>query len=317
MGLSVYSLLLMLLLFSCVIYGLVTGEIGNPTVENVHLAGAVFEWLTTFGLFSFLLTLIPDFQNVHLAGAVFEWLTTFGLFSFLLTLIPDFQSHTYVVIHLIGGALAYMFGTMYIFCLTLIEKKNNQGISNTICLIRMGLSVYSLLLMLLLFSCVIYGLVKGEIGNPTVENVHLAGAVFEWLTTFGLFSFLLTLIPDFQSHTYVVIHLIGGALAYMFGTMYIFCLTLIEKKNNQGISNTICLIRMGLSVYSLLLMLLLFSCVIYGLVKGEIGNPTVENVHLAGAVFEWLTTFGLFSFLLTLFPDFQDDSRFLHAGVFY
>ncbi|CAH2276877.1 Hypothetical predicted protein [Pelobates cultripes] len=127
---------------------------------------------------------------------VLGWLWCLGIL-----IVGCFQLHTYVVIHLIGGALAYMSGTMYIFCLTFIEKNNNQVISNTMCLLRMGLSVYSLLLMLLLFSCVIYGLVKGEIGNPTVENIHLAGAVFEWLTTFGLFSFLLTLIPDFQQIT--------------------------------------------------------------------------------------------------------------------
>ncbi|XP_039604553.1 DNA damage-regulated autophagy modulator protein 2-like [Polypterus senegalus] len=142
-----------------------------------------------------------------------KWGLALGLLSSVgLCIVANFQKSTIIQIHVIGAALTFGAGAIYILLQIIISFRMQPHLhSKKIFWIRTGLGLWcaASILSMLVSSVITYRSLPGVNlatklhwdPNETGYTSHLVSTISEWLISFSFLSFFLTYIRDFQKIT--------------------------------------------------------------------------------------------------------------------
>ncbi|XP_017286929.1 DNA damage-regulated autophagy modulator protein 2 [Kryptolebias marmoratus] len=143
-------------------------------------------------------------QRLNRVGLVFGWISSFGM-----CVVANFQKTTFFPMHLVGAALTFGVGALYILVQTHISLHMHPHIhSRTVYLVRLSIGICTLCSIISMFvsSVIMYSVLQGidvprklhwNPGEPGYL-AHMFSTVSEWCLAFSFISFFLTYIRDFQ-----------------------------------------------------------------------------------------------------------------------
>ncbi|XP_060087090.1 DNA damage-regulated autophagy modulator protein 2 [Heteronotia binoei] len=156
--------------------------------------------------------------KLNKAGLVLGMVSCFGI-----CIIANVQKSALIVIHVIGGHLAFGVGIFYILVQTILSYKLPHG-SKVVFRIRLmvllwcTVSIVSMLISSVILRSSQYGadvmLKMHWDPNDKGYGLHIMNTVSEWSLGFSFTSFFLTYIHDFQKITLYVLVLDGHSVNY-------------------------------------------------------------------------------------------------------
>ncbi|XP_013871511.1 DNA damage-regulated autophagy modulator protein 2b [Austrofundulus limnaeus] len=143
-------------------------------------------------------------RRLNRVGLAFGCVSSFGM-----CVVANFQKTTLFSMHLVGAAMTFGVGALYIMIQTVISLYMHPHIhSRTMYLVRLGIGVCTLCSIISMFvsSVIMYSTLRGiDVPNklhwiPGEPGylAHMFSTVSEWCLAFSFISFFLTYIRDFQ-----------------------------------------------------------------------------------------------------------------------